>query len=265
MTVGNVSAGLDVSRVDVRIDGSLIVDGINFAVPPGSLCALIGPNGAGKSTLLRVIAAVDAPDAGTVSFDGSALHALRRRPRARIVSFAEQDTSTELSLTAREVVALGRVPHQTLWQNETADDAAIVDDALNTVRMADFAARDFTSLSGGERQRILLAKALAQQPRLLLLDEPTNHLDISAALSTLALLGELAAGGVTILAALHDLNLALASSDHILVMHHGRAVAVGPTETTLTPELIRQVYGVRADLLQHPVTGRPLVAFSAVD
>lgn len=259
-----MGGGLDVSRVDVRIDGSLIVDGIDFAMPPGSVCALIGPNGAGKSTLLRVIAAVDKPDAGTVSFAGSDLRAIGRRQRARVVSFVEQDSSTELALTAREVVSLGRTPHQSLWQDESADDATIISDALRTVKMTDFAERDFTSLSGGERQRILLAKALAQQPRLLLLDEPTNHLDISAGLSTLALLGELAASGVSVLAALHDLNLALSSSDHVLVIHHGRAIAAGPTAETLTPELIREVYGVRADVLRHPATGRPLVAFSAI-
>ena len=254
--------GLRVDRLEVRIDGTLIVDGVDCSVPPGSICALIGPNGAGKSTLLRAIAAVEHPDAGTVSLDSHDLQSIGRKPRARLVSFVEQDAATELALSAREVVALGRTPHQTLWQDDSADDRAIVADSLRTVGMAGFADREFPSLSGGERQRVMLAKALAQQPRLLLLDEPTNHLDISASLSTLALMGELAASGVSILAALHDLNLALAACDHILVMHRGRAVAAGETEATLTPQLIREVYGVRADLLRHPATGRPMVAFS---
>ncbi|MEX1079073.1 MAG: ATP-binding cassette domain-containing protein [Homoserinimonas sp.] len=258
------TAGLEVDRVDVSIDGTLIVDGIICSVPPGSVCALIGPNGAGKSTLLRTIAAVEKPDAGSVAFDAQNLHAMARKPRARLVSFVEQDAATEVTLTAREVVALGRTPHQSLWQEESADDRQVVADALQTVGMAGFASRDFASLSGGERQRVLLAKALAQQPRLLLLDEPTNHLDISAGLATLDLLGGLAATGVSVFAALHDLNLALAASDHILVLHRGRAVAFGPTEATLTAELIGEVYGVRADLLQHPATGRPMVAFSSL-
>lgn len=260
-----MTAGLDVERVEVRIDGTLIVDGVTLAIPPGSVCALIGPNGAGKSTLLRAIAAVEKPDAGTVAFESGNLHAMGRKARARVVSFVEQDAATELSLTAREVVALGRTPYQSLWQDESEGDRAVVASALRTVGMAEFAGRDFLSLSGGERQRVLLAKALAQQPRLLLLDEPTNHLDIGGGLSTVALLGDLAATGVTVLAALHDLNLALAASDHILVMDGGRAVAAGPTTRTLTAELIREVYGVRADLLPHPVTGRPMVAFSAAD
>ena len=257
--------GLELDRVEVRIDGSLIVDGISLAVPPGSVCALIGPNGAGKSTLLRTIAAIEKPNGGTVAFDSESLHAMGRNARARLLSFVEQDATTELALSAREVVALGRTPHQSVWQDDTPADREIVDGALTTVGMQGFADREFISLSGGERQRILLAKALAQQPRLLLLDEPTNHLDINAGLSTLSLLEGLASAGVAVLAALHDLNLALAASDHILVMHRGRAIAAGPTEATLTTELIREVYEVRADLLRHPATGRPLVAFSALD
>jgi len=260
---GHSVGGLNVDRVDVRLDGTLIVDGVSWALPAGSVCALIGPNGAGKSTLLRTIAAVEKADAGQVAFDGENLHSMGRKPRARLVSFVEQDAATELTLTAQEVVALGRTPHQGFWQDETADDRQIIVDALQTVGMTDFAERDFTSLSGGERQRVLLAKALAQEPRLLLLDEPTNHLDISAGLATLELLGGLAATGVTVLAALHDLNLALASSDHILVLQHGRAVAFGRTESTLTAELISEVYGVRADVLPHPATGKPMVAFSS--
>ncbi|MHA6694176.1 ABC transporter ATP-binding protein [Homoserinimonas sp. A520] len=259
-----IGDGLDVDRVDVRIDGTMIIDGVTSSVPPGSLCALIGPNGAGKSTLLRAIAAVEKPDAGTIAFDAQNLPEMARKARARLVSFVEQDAVTELTLTAREVVALGRTPHQAMWQEESREDRSIVADALQVAGVTEFAERDFTSLSGGERQRVLLAKALAQQPRLLLLDEPTNHLDISAGLATLELLRNLTDTGVSVLAALHDLNLALAASDHILVLHRGRVVAAGPTETTLTAELIREVYGVRADLLPHPATGKPMVAFSAM-
>ncbi len=257
-------SGLSVDRVEVTIDGTLIVDGISCSVPPGSVCALIGPNGSGKSTLLRTIAAVENADAGKVAFDGDDLHAMGRKPRARLVSFVEQDAATELTLTSGEVVALGRTPHQTMWQEETAEDRRVVAEALQAVGMTTFAQRDFTSLSGGERQRVLLAKALAQQPRLLLLDEPTNHLDISAGLATLELLGRLTATGVTVMAALHDLNLALAASSHVLVLQDGVAVAFGETEKTLTARLISEVYGVRADLLPHPATGKPLVAFSSL-
>ena len=183
----------------------------------------------------------------------------------------------------RQVVSLGRTPFQSLWGDASADDAGVVAQALESTGLVPFAERSFVSLSGGERQRVMLAKALAQQPRLLLLDEPTNHLDISAQLSTLALIrsltdsdkrvgadagrtpGGFEAGGVTVLAALHDLNLAAAYCDHVIVLRQGRVFAAGPTETVLTPELVHEVYGVRADVLRNPTTGRPTIAFSPAE
>jgi iron complex transport system ATP-binding protein len=256
--------GLDASRVDIRIDGTLIIDGVDCTVAAGTFSALLGPNGAGKSTLLAVLAGIERAQAGSIRFDGAELHELPRRQRARTISFVEQEASTELALTVRQVISLGRTPYQSLWGDESADDAAVVTTALLSTGLTAFAARHFVSLSGGERQRVMLAKALAQQPRLLLLDEPTNHLDISAQLSTLALIRSLTSDGdgVTVLAALHDLNLAASFCDHVIVLRQGRAFAAGPTETVLTPELIHEVYGVRADVLRNPSTGRPLIAFS---
>jgi len=263
--------GLDVSRVDIRRDGTLIIDDVDCSVERGTFSALLGPNGAGKSTLLAALAGVERAQSGSIQFGGVELHGMPRRQRARTVSFVEQEASTELALTVRQVVELGRTPYQTLWGDESADDAAIVASALESTGLTSFAARTFVSLSGGERQRVLLAKALAQEPRLLLLDEPTNHLDVSAQLSTLSLVRSLTAReagdgtGVTVLAALHDLNLAAAYCDHVIVLRRGRVFAAGPTETVLTPELIRDVYGVRADVLRNPTTGRPVIAFSPPD
>jgi iron complex transport system ATP-binding protein len=257
--------GLTASRVEVRVDGTLLLDGVDCSAPVGSVTALIGPNGAGKSTLLRAIAAAEKPSAGSIRFGDADLLGLPRRQRARIVSLVEQDASTELPLTVREVVALGRTPYQSLWGDERAEDKAAVQASLQATRMDAFADREFTTLSGGERQRVLLAKALAQRPRLLLLDEPTNHLDIAAQLATLRLLGTLAGAGVSVLAALHDLGLAGAGSDHVVVLNHGRVVCAGPTESILTPELIREVYGVEAIVLAHPQTGRPVIAFRPFD
>lgn len=255
-------SGLVARRISVRAGGRLLVDGVDCTVPRGSLTAMIGPNGAGKSTLLRALAAVDRPASGAVAFERDDLHTMPRRHRARVVAFVEQESSTELGLTVREVVALGRIPHQPVFQNATPDDAALVDAALRRCRLLDLAGRDVTTLSGGERQRVQLARALAQEPRLLLLDEPTNHLDIAAQLDVLELLHELAAQGVTVLAALHDLSLAAAHCDRVIVLHAGRVTAAGPTEEALTPDLIERVYGVQAAVLRHPATGRPLLAFS---
>ena len=258
-------SGLGASRITITVGGSLLVDGVDCTVPPGSVSALVGPNGAGKSTLLRALAAVHRPDTGSVVFDGTDLLAAPRRERARIVAFVEQETATETAMTVRSVVGLGRLPHQSLWREESADSAAIVARALEVTGTSAFAGREFASLSGGERQRVMLARALAQQPSLLLLDEPTNHLDIGAQLAVLGLLGDLAAGGLTVLAALHDLGLAASYADHVIVLRNGRVVAAGPTVSTLTPELVRDVYGVAAAVLVNPVTGRPVLAFSPLD
>ncbi|HMM81710.1 MAG TPA: ATP-binding cassette domain-containing protein [Terrimesophilobacter sp.] len=257
-------SGLDIERVTVRLDGNLIIDGIDCEAPPGAVTALIGPNGSGKSTLLHALAIVLPAAAGVIRFDGKELRSLPRRERARTVALVEQGAATELSLTVADVVGLGRIPHLGPFADESDADREAVRAALRTVRMEDFANRDITALSGGERQRVLLARALAQDPRLLLLDEPTNHLDIAAQLETLALLGALAARGVTVVAALHDLTLAAGWSDHVLVLNGGRVVASGPTTATLTPELIDDVYGVTAELIERPGS-RPTIAFSRRD
>ncbi|WP_349899338.1 ABC transporter ATP-binding protein [Parafrigoribacterium soli] len=267
---GAGTGGLDASRVNIRIDGTLIIDGVDCTVEEGTFSALLGPNGAGKSTLLSVLAGIERADAGSIRFGGAELHELPRRERARTVSFVEQEATTELALTVRQVVALGRTPYQSLWGDQTADDVAVVSDALEATGLTPFAERRFLSLSGGERQRVMLAKALAQDPRLLLLDEPTNHLDVSAQLATLALIRSLTAtgaggGDMTVLGALHDLNLAAAYCDHVIVLRGGTVFAAGATETVLTPELVREVYGVRADVLRNPSTGRPVIAFSPAD
>ncbi len=255
---------LDAAGLRISAGDKLIIDGVDCTAPAGAVTALVGPNGAGKSTLLRALAAVHRPLEGTVTFAGDDLLALARRERARRVALVEQDASTETSLSVRAVVALGRLPHQSLWRDEPGDAAAIIATAMEQANVAAFADRDFSTLSGGERQRVMLARALAQQPQLLLLDEPTNHLDIGAQLAVLALLVSLAAAGTTVLAALHDLGLAATYSDHVIVLRDGRVVAAGATSTTLTPELIREVYGVEATVLQNPTTGRPVIAFSAI-
>jgi iron complex transport system ATP-binding protein len=252
--------GLAADRVRITTNGVLLVDGVDCTVPTGSVAALVGPNGAGKSTLLRALAAVRRPESGGVVFDGTDLLAAPRRERARIVAFVEQDNATETAMTARTVVALGRLPHEGLWGG--ADPSAIVTRALETTGTVAFADREFSTLSGGERQRVMLARALAQEPALLLLDEPTNHLDIGAQLEVLELLRRLAGGGMTVLAALHDLGLAGSYADHVIVLRGGRVVAAGPTGDTLTPDLVREVYGVETVVLTHPVTGRRLLAFS---
>ena len=256
-------AGLQSHSVSVVIDDRTIVDTVSIPVTPGRLTALIGPNGAGKTTLIRVLAGVTPPTSGSVSFDGADWFARPRRERARIAALVEQDARSELPMSVEAVVALGRTPFRSLFAADSPDDAAAVRSALASAGISHFAHRQIDSLSGGERQRVHLARALAQQPALLLLDEPTNHLDVHAQLDTLELVQDLSrTQGVAVLAALHDLNLAASYADHLVVIAAGRIVASGPPDAVLTTELLRDVYVVEATILEHPATGRPLIAYS---
>lgn len=256
---------LHTERVRFARGGRLIIDEVDCRVEAGSLTALIGPNGAGKSTLLHLIAAAEQPDAGTITLGGVDSGRLRRRDRARYAALVEQQAETELDLRVFDVVLLGRTPHIPLLGGPGPADEEITSAALERMGVATFADRRFHELSGGERQRVLLARALAQQPTLLLADEPTNHLDIRAQLHTLTLLRALADEGLAVVAALHDLSLAARYADQIVVLDHGRVVASGPPEDTLTAPLIEVVYGVRADIATHPVDGSPLIVLSSLD
>ena len=248
---------LTISGLGTRLGGRWVLDGIDATPPTGGLTGLLGPNGAGKTTLLRLIAGLLEPERGAVLAGGAPVHALPRRARARRIALLEQDSSSTVPLTVREVVALGRIPYRTLWGADPDDGA--VDRALANARAAHLADRPWSDLSGGERQRVHIARALAQEPELLLLDEPTNHLDVSAQLSLLTFVRDLP---TTTIAALHDLNLAAAFCEHVLVLSEGHLAAAGHPRDVLRPELLRDVYGVDCDVLTHPRTGRPVIAFT---
>jgi iron complex transport system ATP-binding protein len=257
---------LTIEGVRTRLGGRWVVDGIDATPPTGHLTGLLGPNGAGKTTLLRLVAGLLVPEGGAVLVGPDAdaprtapvaVHTIPRRARARRIALLEQESTSTVPLTVREVVALGRIPYRTLWGTDTDDGA--VGRALAHAQAAHLADRPWSSLSGGERQRVQIARALAQEPELLLLDEPTNHLDVNAQLSLLAFVRGL---GTTTVAALHDLNLAAAFCDHVLVLSNGRLAAAGHPRDVLRPDLLRTVYGVECDVMTHPRTGRPVIAFS---
>lgn len=257
-----MSGTLSITGASVNLGAHSILEGVSLTAHEGKVTALIGPNGAGKSTLMRAALGLTPLTSGSVSFAGGDLLAMPRRTRAQCTAFVEQTGGTDARLTAREVVMLGRIPFQSVWQSAaSSEDNALVDAALTEVDMLAFADRLYHTLSGGEQQRLHIARALAQNPRLLVLDEPTNHLDVHAQLATLDLLRRRARAGATVLLALHDLNLAAAFCDALVVLHHGRLVASGTPAEVLTPSLLRQVYGVDATLVHHPRTGRPMIAY----
>ncbi|HVW46829.1 MAG TPA: ABC transporter ATP-binding protein [Solirubrobacterales bacterium] len=239
--------------------GALILDGASVQVDAGRLVGLIGPNGSGKTSLLRCAAALTAADSGEVMLDGADVRAMRRRAIARRLAFVEQDADTDVELEVRDVVLLGRTPHRRAFEPDTAEDLSLLAVALERTGLTGREHQSWHTLSGGERQRARIARALVQQPEVLLLDEPTNHLDVAHQLELLDLVRSLELATV---AALHDLNLAAAFCDEIVVLAKGRVVATGPPPEVLTAELIDDVYDVEAIVGEHPVTGRPTIVFT---
>ncbi|WP_017572236.1 ABC transporter ATP-binding protein [Nocardiopsis halotolerans] len=254
VTVGG--DGVRADRVSRRVGGRLVLDGVTVAPRPGETIGLLGPNGSGKSTLLRLLGGVLSPSAGVVTLDGRPLHRVGRRSVARRVAAVQQNAHTQTELTVRDVVALGRVPHRRPWSAVSASDHRAVAAALERTGLTDRASQYWHTLSGGERQRAQIARALAQEPSELLLDEPTNHLDIQHQLDLLELVTDLP---VTTVIALHDLNLAAMYCDRLVVLRDGRAVAEGVPSEVLTPVLIEEVYGVRAEVTS--AHGSPVIRF----
>jgi len=223
--------------------GPVVLHPTSFAVAPGRVLGIVGANGAGKSTLLRLLYRYLRPNAGQVFLDDQDIWSIPARDVARSIAVVLQEQPTDFALTVGEIVALGRTPHRTGFTNGGAGDADIVMGALFRLNLAAFADRMFGTLSGGERQRVMVARALAQQPRLLILDEPTNHLDIRHQLEILALIRGF---GPTIVTSLHDINLAAATADEVLVLASGHALSCGPPGEVLTEDLIARAFSVRA-------------------
>ena len=236
---------LHAERVSWNRGGNLVVDGVSVHPVPGETIGMLGPNGSGKSSLLRLLAGFAKPTSGEVGLDGHELASLRRRDIARAVAVVSQHADTDVDVSVEQVVRLGRIPHRgTFGADRTVDDRAVAA-ALEHTGLTDKSHRLWHQLSGGERQRVQIARALAQEPRELLLDEPTNHLDIHHQLELMTLVTRLP---VTSIVAIHDLNLAAMYCDRVMVMRQGAVVAAGTPREVLTPELIADVYRVRAEV-----------------
>lgn len=237
---------------------SVIVDGISVPARPGTILGLLGPNGSGKSTLLGMLARVIRPVRGTVTLDGRALDEWHPGEAARIMAVVQQKSTTDQDVTVADVIDLGRIPHRRRWAGASLKDRQVVRDAARRTGIEHLLDRDWHTLSGGEQQRAHLARAFAQQGDVMLLDEPTNHLDIAHQLEIMTTLREC---GVSVVVALHDLNLATTFCDEVLVLHQGRAVCLGSPAEVLTAERILDVYGVRVRILHPDGDDKPLFQF----
>lgn len=236
--------------------GPVLLHTTSFVARAGRVLAVVGPNGAGKSTLLRLLYRFYRPATGTVHVGGKNLWQLSARDAAQRIAAVLQEQPTDFSLTVRQIVALGRTPHRSGFASNGARDSEIIDNALIRLNLLDFAPRMFGTLSGGERQRVMVARALAQEPRVLILDEPTNHLDIRHQLEVLRMIRSLE---LTIITSLHDLNFASAYSDDVLVLADGHTLGYGPIDKVLTETLISRVFDIGArNQVLHPSGQRHL-------
>ena len=230
---------------------------ITVTIHPGEFLAIVGPNGSGKTSLLRCLYRTNKPTSGAVLLDGKNLWSLSPRQCAQRIATVLQDTGGEFGLSVFEMVEIGLTPKSLVW-GRSEEDTNIVESTLALLDVAHLADRSFDSLSGGERQRVMIARALAQRPDVLILDEPTNHLDIRHQLDVLALLAKLPC---TLIVSLHDLALASAYADRVLVMNEGEMQACAPPNEVFTKQRIKQVFDVETIIDEHPVTQRPRFSF----
>lgn len=224
-----------------------LVSDVNLSVQPGQIVVIAGPNGAGKTTLVRMIAGLMKPSEGRILLAGACLASMRHAVRARQIAYVGQSEEPDGRLTVNQYVALGLLPRSGGLERDAPSRAR--DDALLAVGLRTLADRRLDSLSGGERQKAKIARAICQNPTLLVLDEPTNHLDARARGELLSLV---AAMGITVVAALHDLTLIEAFADRVAVLDGGQLTAFGPPAETLSPQRVRSVFGVDMHRLPHP-------------
>lgn len=251
---------LEARGVDFSYYDGPVLEGIDLQLGRGELVGLIGPNGAGKTTLLKVLSGLLPPRRGSVWLEGKDLRRFSRRQVAQRIAVVPQEMNTPFSFTAWEVVMLGRTPHVRPLLGAGAHDRAVVEEKMALTATLELASRPFNELSGGEQQRVIIAMALAQEAGILLLDEPTVHLDISHQVEVLELIRQLnRRQGITVLAIIHDLNLASLYFDRLLLLNDGRFVANGPPEEVLREERIRQVFRTAVQVQQHPTRRTPQV------
>lgn len=246
--------------ITVTLGGRDVVQDASVTAESGHVVGLVGPNGSGKSTLLRTLYRAATPKTGTVRVGGQDVRSLSARQAARTVAVMLQDPPTNFDLSVEETVMLGRAPHHATFGRDTPEDLRIVDGAMTRTEITELADRMVATLSGGQRQRVMLAQALAQQTPVMVLDEPSNHLDISHQHELMSTVRGLDG---TVIAALHDLNLATQYCDSVVVLAAGRVVAAGPPAEVFTPDLIRTTFGVAARILGD--AAKPVFAFRRLD
>ncbi|AJI78362.1 ABC transporter ATP-binding protein [Corynebacterium singulare] len=255
-----MNARLSAYSVSVGYGDTVISRDVTLDIPDGQVTTLIGANGCGKSTLLRGLSHLLPLSAGSVTLDGKKLGDYSSRELATRLSMLPQSPITPAGVTVADLVARGRHPHQSWLQQWSASHSAAVDEAMALTNVFQLRDRPVDSLSGGQRQRVWIAMVLAQDTDIVFLDEPTTYLDLAHSIDVLELVSTLnKEQGKTIVMVLHDLNLAARYSDNLVLMKDGSVTALGSPESTITPQALRDVFGLDSRVIEDPVTGGPLI------
>jgi iron complex transport system ATP-binding protein len=246
---------ISAAGLDAGYDRKIIVSGIELNAMKGQVICLIGPNGSGKSTILRTLAGMLAPVGGAVYIGGNDINSIKPNDLARQMAVVLTEQLNVNMTSAYEIVSMGRIPYTGFFSRLNADDHRIVRECLQIVGAADLGERDFLSLSDGEKQKILIARALAQEPELIILDEPTSHLDIRNKIEIVHILNRLSAvNGVTVILALHDIDIAVKNCQFVLLIKDGRVTAQGHPEDVIGKDTIGNLYGIEG-AMYNSVTG----------
>lgn len=255
----NSRSKLSADGLSLAYEEQRVIEDLSLEIPEGRITSVVGPNGCGKSTLLRSMARLMKPRGGAVYLDGDAISNLPTREVAKRLGILPQDPQAPEGLTVRELAAQGRYPHQGWFSQWSKEDERAIERALEITGVLDLADRPLDTLSGGQRQRAWISMALAQETNTLLLDEPTTFLDMAHQLEVLKLLDRLnQEEGRTILMVLHDLNNASRYSHHMVALCRGSVFTSGSPHEVMTPEVLREVFGVEADIVDDPRSGIPL-------
>ncbi|MDD4658797.1 MAG: ABC transporter ATP-binding protein [Eubacteriales bacterium] len=252
-------AAISLENVNFAYNDSFRLEDIDLDIEAGALMGIIGPNGSGKSTLVKLMAGYLVPDSGRILLGGQPLARLKRKTVARKLAVVSQGIHTDFDFTVEEMVSLGRLPHLGRWQSEGPGDSEAIEWALGITHLTDFRQRAYNRLSGGEAQRVMVAQALAQQPEILLLDEPTTYMDMAYQQEMFTLMTRLNQEGITVVAVLHDVNMAALYCKELVAIRGGRIFAKGPAGAVITRENIKEIYGCTVEITWHPVASRPQI------
>ncbi|MEA4977185.1 MAG: ABC transporter ATP-binding protein [Methanomassiliicoccaceae archaeon] len=248
---------LDIRDLFYNYDGKPVLKDVSFQIKEGEILGILGPNGCGKTTLLGNLNRNLSPKGGCVMLDGRDLEEHKKKDIAKDIAVVPQDSRVGFSFTVKEIVSMGRMPFQEAFQGDSSEDLRIIDDAMKKTNVLEMADRYVNTMSGGERQKVIIARAMAQTPKILLMDEPTLHLDISAQFDILDLVYSLSRNeDLTVVIVSHDLPMVARYCDRIMMIHDHTIHALGKTEDVLTPENMRTVFGVDAELSVDSKTGK---------